>query len=167
MLRCLFFACKAWGLGSCPGVLLMLHPGLLLLPARLCPHTSPWGPAGHLSPGHITHFPDSQRNSSGWIWGRCHPTSPVLLAYPLPGCARLCCGCWQAREWKNKWWRRSLEVRAQSCKHAVPLPSPVLEGCPFVTAPALAPELGMTQAANKALEAKRKTPPKMVFIRGL
>lgn len=81
------------------------------------------------------------------------PHQPRAAAYLLHGCVRLCCGCWQAKEWKNKRWRRGSAARARPCKHGVPLPSPALEGCP-VTVPARALELGMMQAANEALEAQ-------------
>lgn len=84
---------------------------------------SSWVPAGSLSLAHITHFPDSQRHSLGWIWGRCHPASPLLLAYLLHGFAWLCCRCWQARKWKNKRWRCGSVVRAWPCKHGVSLPA--------------------------------------------
>lgn len=51
------------------------------------------------------------------------PSSLVLLAYLLPGCAWLCCGCWPAREWKNKRWRCGSMVRAWPCKYGAPVPA--------------------------------------------
>lgn len=117
-----FFCLQSLGFGELPRS--VTHA----TPQAPAPDTSPRAPAGRLSPGHITRPPDSQRQSLGWIWGRCHPASPVLLAYLLHGCARLCCACWQAREWKNKRWRRGSAVRARPCKHGVPLPSPAPEG---------------------------------------
>lgn len=74
-----FSACRVWGTAQeC-----CLLPKALLPLASLCLDTSPRAPAGRLSSGHITHFPDSQRHSLGWIWGWCYP--------PASCCWLICC----------------------------------------------------------------------------